>query len=101
MKINIAPNGRVNLKKAEKILRDFQHNIPPDTHYGIIAELFNYLGIDFRSTKEGILVECVLHINFQHRNCRLTIHRKGVSQALKYANTKFLALSSDSAGRSS
>jgi hypothetical protein len=82
------PEGRLNLKKARKTISKFDSGLPPDIPSQVVVDLLNNLGIDYRTTKEGLLIDGCLPINFQHRNGKFTVHRGGFSQALKYARTK-------------
>ena len=87
-KVNL-PVGRVDLDEARRTLSRFDSRLPPDVSYKVVVDLFNNLGIEFRSTREGLLIDSCLHINLQHRNGgNFTIHRKGFGQALRYARSK-------------
>lgn len=87
-KVNI-PVGRMDLDEARRTLSRFDSRLPPDVPYKVVVDLLNNLGVEFRSTKEGLLIEGRLHVNLQHRNGgNFTIHRKGFSQALRYAREK-------------
>jgi len=81
--------GKVDLDEARRTLSRFDSRLPPDVPYEVVVRLLNNLDINFRSTKEGLLIDSCLHINLQHRNGgNFTIHRKGFSQALRYARAR-------------
>jgi len=83
------PDSKINLKEAQKTINRFSSGLPPDIPYEIVVNLFTNLGIEMRSTKEGVLIDGSMHVNLQHKNGgNFTIHRRGFSQALKYARAK-------------
>lgn len=83
------PETKINLKEAQKIINKFSSGLPPDIPHEIVVDLFTYLGVEMRSTKEGILIDSIMHVNLQHKNGgNFTIHRRGFSQALRYARAK-------------
>lgn len=87
-KVNIQ-RGKVDFDEARRTLGRFDSRLPPDVPYEVVVRLLNNLDINFRSTREGLLIDGCLHINLQHRKGgNFTIHRKGFSQALRYAKAK-------------
>lgn len=82
------PDSKINLKEAQKTISRFSSGLPPDIPYDVVVNLFTNLGVEMRSTKEGVLIDGSFHVNLQHRNGgNFTIHRRGFSQALRYAKT--------------